>query len=187
MRTDPLTWSRSAWRMHKASRDTAIVHQVRRELEFAAMSKGPQLAGDGHTVTVPSEWYDGHLVEVWKSYGFYFNGELKHWSRDTRKLHLGQRYTAAAWLKFAKSRFFETWTNLVFDCITCGREFQPHSIYQVQCPDCAAGKPVPEPAPAADPHTDRRTYQAGRCTRCGRPVEDESEHLCYECIARGYL
>jgi len=183
MTIDTSGWSIEAWRMHKSSASAHAAYQARMEGERERMLPGPHL--DGYTLIVPSEWYDARLVEIWNQYGFTFNKAECIWTRDTRTPYQRQRYTASAWLKFARARFYEVWRSLLKKCVGCGDYFVPTNPYLIRCPECRTlEREVAQPEPEPEPKPERNHPI---CSRCRRPVIDEGEHLCPECIARGYL
>jgi len=191
MTIDTTGWSIEAWRMHKSAASAHAAYQARMEGERERMLPGPHLADDGHTLIVPSEWYDERLVAIWNQYGFSFNKAESIWTRDTRTPHQRQRYTADAWVKFARARFYEVWRSLLKRCVRCNELFVPTNAYLIRCPECRAlerdaAQPKPEPEPEPEPEPPAEP-QPRRCTRCQRPVIDEHDHLCPECCARGYL
>lgn len=115
---------RARWRKYEAERQT-------RE-----MAAGPRLLADGHTLIVPSEWYNEEAAAFWKEYGFQWLGGLSRWQRDTRKPASGKVYTAEAWLTATRRKFYEFWPTLLKECTICGQVFAPESTYQIYCEKC---------------------------------------------------
>lgn len=112
--------------------------QVQKQTE--TMTTGPHLAEDGHTLIVPSEWYNEQATKFWKLHGFRWNPSAATWERDT-SLPLrkdAKRYTASAWLESTRREFYRFWPTLKKTCYYCRRKFIPRSIHQFTCPSCEA-------------------------------------------------
>jgi len=73
------------------------------------MAAGPLLDDDGHTLVVPSEWYNEDAVRFWKSKGFEWRPKTATWERDTRKPLDGETYTPQAWLTATRRQFYQFW------------------------------------------------------------------------------
>jgi hypothetical protein len=99
------------------------------------MLHGPHLHPDGHTLIIPSAYYDPLLSHLWKTHDFRYNSRPKNWTRDTRHPHNGHHYTPTAWLKAATTHYWNAWTpTLSKTCPTCHTTFLPHNPYEIQCP-----------------------------------------------------
>jgi hypothetical protein len=106
---DKLGWSTTAHRRHKAA-VSARKSQAQLDAETRRMRRGPHL--DGHTLIVPSEWYNEEARSFWQSQGFYWRAEDKTWRRNTRRRANGRTYPPGAWLTAATRKFYEFWPNL---------------------------------------------------------------------------
>jgi len=112
-----------------------------RERQLRQMATGPTIAADGCTILIPSTWYKAEAAEFWASQGFTFISVLHRWERDSRQpTKNGKIYSAAAWLKAARRKFYEFWPSLKKECPNCGRIFIPHSHYTTKCPNCTRTK-----------------------------------------------
>ncbi len=60
---------------HAASR----AWQQNRQKEQRVMATGPHLSPDGHTVIIPSEWYNKAASTFWRQHGFQFDKEAATW------------------------------------------------------------------------------------------------------------
>jgi len=116
-----LEWSPQAHRWHKAAQ-SARKSQAELEREAARMRRGPHLAGDGHTLIVPSDWYQKQAAAFWKAHGFRWHGEDKTWRRDTRRPYNGARYSPSAWLESARREFYRFQPKLATGGNTNDRE-----------------------------------------------------------------
>ena len=86
--------------------------QEQLQAETERMLHGPHLLADGHTLSVPSEWYHEEASTFWKQHGFRWNKPTKTWQRDTRRPLAGKTFTAEAWLESTRREFFQFWPML---------------------------------------------------------------------------
>ncbi len=107
---DTMSWTISAHRRHKAAVSaTKTTDQLDHETQ--RMRAGPRL--DGHTLIVPSEWYNESAAAFWREYGFHWREwPACTWERDTRIAQGGKIYTTKAWLSATRRKFFEFWPEL---------------------------------------------------------------------------
>ncbi len=119
-----------------------IVSQARqenRQKEQRVMATGPRLDADGHTLVIPSEWYNEVAATFWRQHGFHYDGITSTWKRDTR-LRLrttGKIYTAAAWLESTRRQFYQFWPKLLHRCERCSTWFaRINCSYQAVCDNC---------------------------------------------------
>lgn len=110
--------------------------QENRQKEQRVMAEGPHLDVDGHTLIVPSEWYNQAAAMFWRQHGFHYNGST--WQRDTRLPLTGKCYTAEVWLASTRRQFYQFWPKLLHRCKRCGNQFALTDRYQTLCNDCAA-------------------------------------------------
>lgn len=103
------TWSLRAQKNHQQGQARARARQEDEQI----MQAGPHLADDGYTLIVPSRWYQLEAVAFWQSYGFRFDRSRLQWTRDTRRLHEGKRYSPQAWLESTRREFYKFWPKLV--------------------------------------------------------------------------
>lgn len=90
----------------------------RRELrqqdrKTAAMAAGPHLLEDGHTLIIPSAWYNEDAAKFWRLHGFSYRPAGTMWTRDTEKPLRGKTYTTKAWLTSTRREFYQFWPELV--------------------------------------------------------------------------
>lgn len=152
---DKLGWSSQAHRRHKAAQ-SARKSPAQWERETERMKPGPRL--EGHTLVVPSEWYNEQAVDFWKAHGFHWREwPACTWTRDIRRPASGKHYTADAWLTATRAKFYQFWPDLAPGgddqnpvparspappvttgprCQACGRVFSPINQHQVLCPNC---------------------------------------------------
>ena len=115
---DKLGWSAAAHRNHKAA-VSARKTSEQLERETQRMQRGPRL--EGHTLIVPSEWYNEQAKEFWKAHGFHWREwPCCTWERDTRTSQGGKIYTAKVWLKATRAKFYQFWPGLASDGDTPG-------------------------------------------------------------------
>ena len=127
------TWSLRAQKNARQGQ----VRVERQAEEWRTMATGPHLANDGHTLIVPSCWFQLEAASFWRNHGFTFDRSRLLWWRDTRQSYKGKRYTAAAWLESTRREFYKFWPKLLKWCTICGQEFTPTSRYQLECAECA--------------------------------------------------
>lgn len=132
------TADRQAGPLRCASHAVSRAWRENRQKEQRVMATGPRLDADGHTLIVPSEWYDKAAVTFWSQHGFYYDGETSTWERDTRlPLHTtGKRYTAEVWLESTRKQFYQFWPTLIRRCRQCSNRFVLTNRYQSLCNDC---------------------------------------------------
>ena len=87
---------------------------ARQRLQEAHADRGPHLSDDGALVIIPSPGRHPWLNQVLRRYGFRFEwydvpGPM--WTRDTGRPHQGKRYTAAAWLQWARTHYAKAWPH----------------------------------------------------------------------------
>ena len=124
----------------KAASRARNISDAEHEYHEACMRTGPHL--DGHILIVPSNWYNPDLSEIWRSNEFLYDRHERQWTRDTRRPHHGQRYSAAAWLACAEREYWNVWTKpLTQGCQKCLRPFLPRRRYQIHCTECEKGDP----------------------------------------------
>ncbi len=104
------TWSLRAQKNHEQGRARARARAARLKREEDTMRAGPHL--DGHTLIVPSCWYQVEAAAFWKAHGFRFDRDNRRWTRDTRRPHEGKRYSAQAWLESTRREFYKFWPKL---------------------------------------------------------------------------
>ena len=134
MNTTPTTTNQPSLRCpsHAVSR----ARQEHRQKEQRIMAEGPHLAADGHTLIVPSEWYNEAAATFWSQHGFHWNGST--WERDTRLPLTGKRYTAEVWLESTRKQFYQFWPALLDKCRQCGKQFALIEQHQSLCNNCTA-------------------------------------------------
>jgi len=124
-----------AEKAHESAQARSAYYLAEQARKWTAMSAGPQASGP--MIIVPSEWYDETAATFWKSQGFRWISSRNLWERDTRRPAAdGKAYSATAWLRSTRAKFFEFWPALLATCSTCGEQFMRSSRYDVQCPDC---------------------------------------------------
>lgn len=114
-----LGWSTKAHRVSKAAASARIMYEIRAERNYERMKKGPYLEPDENDengavfLVVPSDWYSEVAKEFWASMRFQFNKNegLPSWvlwvDSSGRKADThGKKFTAAQWLKSARTHFF---------------------------------------------------------------------------------
>jgi len=133
---------------HLFSRAAGRAWQERQEKQRHIMSTGPHLDLDGHTLIVPSEWYNQIAATFWRQHGFYWNNGTSTWERDTRLplQKTDKRYTPKAWLQSTRQKYFEFWPTLLYECRHCRKRFARTNQYQTLCPICRDQAP-PSPYP----------------------------------------
>ena len=115
--------------------------QANRQKEQRVMATGPHLAADGHTLIIPSEWYNKAAATFWRQHGFHWNDDNSTWERDTRLPLIGKIYTAAAWLESTRRQFYQFWPKLLHRCKRCGEQFaRINCSYQTSCNRCEAAR-----------------------------------------------
>lgn len=117
----------------KSAQQTYTEHA---EKQQHTMVTGPYLFPDGHTLIVPSEWYNEDAAALWSQFGFHWNNGSSTWERDTRLPLSGKRYTTEVWVKSTREKFFEFWPTLLKECRHCGDRFQRTNEYQIYCTTC---------------------------------------------------
>jgi hypothetical protein len=121
---------------HSRSSHQAYVEHA--EKQQHTMVTGPHLDADGHTLIIPSEWYNEVAATFWGQHGFHYNGGTSTWERDTR-LPLrkdGKQYTAKAWLTSTQREFYRFWPTLLKECRHCRSRYAPTNEYQIYCTKC---------------------------------------------------
>lgn len=165
---DKLGWSSEAHRRHKAAQ-SARKSPAQWERETERMKPGPRL--EGHTLVVPSEWYNEQAVSFWKAHGFRWREwPACTWTRDTRRPASGKHYTANAWLKATRAKFYQFWPDLAPD----GDNKNTGPRRPPAPPVCRQAGAVTTGPPAC----------AGRrCQACGRVFSPINQHqvLCPNC------
>lgn len=110
--------------------------QENRQKEQREMTTGPHLDADGHTLIIPSTWYNKAAATFWRQYGFQFDKEAATWERDTRLPLAGKRYSTEVWVESTRRRFYEFWPALIHRCRQCSNRFVLTNQYQSLCNDC---------------------------------------------------
>ena len=111
--------------------------QENRQKEQRVMAAGPRLDTDGHTLIVPSEWYNKVAATFWRQHGFQFDKDAATWKRDTRLFLIGKHYTVEAWLESTRRQFYQFWPKLLHGCERCGKQFaRIDCCYQTLCSQC---------------------------------------------------
>jgi len=96
----------------------SVTWRQRTQAQTEKMAAGPVLDDDGHTLVIPSEWYNGDAARFWKSKGFEWRPHTAAWVRDTRKPLDGQTYTPQAWLTAARRQFYRFWPTHLLQPLT---------------------------------------------------------------------
>ena len=123
-------------RIHSKSAQQAYTEKQQQQQHI--MITGPHLDHDGHTLIIPSEWYNETAATFWSQHGFHWNKGSSTWERDTQ-LPLrttGKRYTTEAWLTSTRRQFYQFWPTLLYECRHCGTRFARTNEYQVHCNKC---------------------------------------------------
>lgn len=122
-------------RIHR-SRSAQQAYSEHAEKQQHTMVTGPRLDADGHTLIVPSQWYNQAAAVLWSQFGFHWNNGSATWERDTRLPLSGKRYTTSTWLTSTRKQFYQFWPTLLYKCRSCGKRFARTNEYQVHCLRC---------------------------------------------------
>ena len=107
MNTTPTTATNQA-PLRCPSHAVSRAWEENRQREQCVMATGPHLNADGHTLIVPSEWYNKAAAAFWRQHGFRFDEDTATWKRDTQlPLCTGKRYTTEAWLESTRRQFYQ--------------------------------------------------------------------------------
>ncbi len=136
MNTSPATTTTQA-PLRCPSHAVSRARQENRQKEQRVMATGPRLDVDGHTLIIPSEWYNKGAASFWRQHGFTFDKGAATWKRDTRLPLIGKYYTATAWLESTRRQFYQFWPRLLHRCERCGEQFaRTDCSYQALCNKC---------------------------------------------------